>query len=52
MRLMDTQMKLLAMARSGALRREAETRRRLASWSRTCRRLLLGVIPVTQPCPC
>lgn len=49
---MDTQMKLFASARTGALRREADTRRRLSAWTRTCRRWLLGIIPVSERCAC
>jgi hypothetical protein len=47
---MDTQMKLLASARETGMRREADARRLVSRWSNRCRRWVLGIIPVAQPC--
>jgi hypothetical protein len=49
---MDLRIELLASARAADLEREAAARR-LSSLVATCRRWVLGIFPVEQPCaPC
>jgi hypothetical protein len=49
---MDSRIELLASAHAADLEREAAARR-LSSLVATCRRWVLGIFPVEQPCaPC
>jgi len=46
---MNLTMELLASAHQSDLRREARARRLSAAVDR-CRRLLLGILPISEPC--